>query len=604
LFTVVVVVAVLYFVREIFIPLALALLLAFLLAPLVVRLRRWGLGRTPPVIIVVLVSFLLLGVIGAVMVSQLTDLAHKLPGYQHNVHQKLEALRNSGSGVINRITRVAHRVTEELTPPGSPTQGQPGEGKPMAVEIRRSPFSPVEVVQKVLGSLVNALLTAGMVIVFVIFILIEQEDLRDRLIRLAGARRVNLTTKVLDDAAGRVSRYLLAQLLVNLTYGTVAGIALYFIHVPNPLLWGLTAALLRYIPYLGIWVAAVMAAGVAFAVDPGWTKAAVIPALFFGIDLLMYNLVEPLLYGSSTGVSPLAILVAAVFWAWLWGPVGLLLATPLTVCVVVVGRHVPNLEFLSVIFSDEQALRPETRFYQRLLAMDLEEATEIAEEFLRGKSLEELYDALVIPALSLAEADRHRGRMDEARQRFILQNTRILVEDLAERAEDLIAGNSAAKTRGSTCLNEPMKVAPAPGPTAVLCLPARDEIDEIAALMLTQLLGRAGWRARPISIEALARDPLEAVGHERAPIACVFAVPPFGYMHARYLCRRLREQFHQIRLVAAVLTEGDVEEIRARQPPIIADRTVTSLKQAVAEVVSMASGKTEPSDQEPAASAG
>jgi predicted PurR-regulated permease PerM len=619
LLTVVVVVAVLYFAREVFIPLALAVLLAFLLAPLSHRLRRWGLWRVPSVLVVVLFSFALIGVIGAVMASQLTDLGHKLPEYQHNVHQKVESIRNSGSGLMTRATRLVQRISEELTPRPSPVAGNSRsearnpnqdqidgsesktttqEDKPVPVEIRRSNFSPVEIVQKVLGSVITVVMTAVIVIVFVIFMLFQEEDLRDRLIRLAGAGRVSMTTKVLDDAAGRVSRYLLAQLIINTGFGVLAGIALAIMGVPNPLLWGMIAALFRYVPYLGIWIAAIMPAAVAFAVEPGWVKAPLIFGIYFGIDLLMYNFAEPFLYGSSTGVSPLAILVAAVFWTWLWGAVGLLLATPLTVLVVVIGRHVPSLEFLAVMLSDEPVLKPETRFYQRLLAMDLEEATEIAEEFIKGKSLEELYDSLIIPALTLAEEDRHRGKMDENRQRFVFRNARILVEDLAERAEELMAGNRKERSEGrgpkadaveeakhKSTEAQGLKEGVAARKAEVFCLPARDEADAIAALMLAQLLNKRGVGARALPASVPGLEPFEEVSREKPRVACVFAVPPFGYAHARYLCRQLQTQFQQLKLVAAILTERDVQEVKERRPSIPAHRLVSSLRQAVGEVV-------------------
>ena len=598
LLTVVVVVAVLYFAREVFIPLALAMLLAFLLAPLEFRLCRWGIPRVPAVLSAVLLSFILLGIIGTFMASQLTELGHKLPEYQHNVHQKLESIRSSGSGLINRASRIIQNFSDELKPPQpARNQGQRSDEKPVPVEIRHSGFSPVEIIQKVLGSIVSVLITAVIVIVFVIFMLFQQEDLRDRLIRLVGAGRINTTTKALDEAGARVSRYLLAQLIINSAYGLLAGIGLYALGVPNPVLWGITAALFRYIPYLGIWIAALMPAAVAFAVEPGWMKLAAIFGLYFGIDLLMYNFAEPVLYGSSTGVSPLAILVAAVFWTWLWGPVGLLLSTPLTVCVVVIGRYVPNLEFLSVMLSADEVLKPEARFYQRMLAMDLEETTCIAEDFLKcGKTLEELYDSVIIPALSLAEQDRHEGRLDEQHQRFIFQHTRVLVEDLAERAEELSAGNQT-RTRGAAratsktaveCAKEPGTPGPiSTTPPQVLCLPARDEADEIAALMLAQLLNKRGIGAKALPAGDLACEPFEAVKREKPPIACVFVVPPFGYTHARYLCRRLQAQFRELKLIAAILTEGDVQEVKNRQPAIRANELVSSLRQALDQVFSL-----------------
>lgn len=587
LLTVVIVVAVFYFAREVFIPLALALLLAFLLAPLVIFLRHWHLGRVPSALIVVVLFFAAIGFLGTIMASQLSDLGRKLPEYQQNVHQKLERLRASGGGYLNRVSRLVHNLNEELTPnPGPGPEHRPGEVKPVPVEVRSSPFSPVQIVQKILGSVVSAGVTAGIVIVFVIFMLIEREDLRDRLIRLGGSQRVGLTTKVLADAASRVSRYLLAQLVVNVVYGALAGVGLWLLKVPNPLLWGITAALFRYIPYLGIWIAAVMPALVAFAVEPQWIRGPLVFALYFGIDLFMYNFVEPLLYGSSTGVSPLAILLGAVFWTWLWGPVGLLLATPLTVCVVVIGRHVPQVEFLSILLSDEPVLAPETRFYQRMLARDLEEATQVAEEFLKGKSLEELYDRLIVPALSLAEEDRHRGKLDERHQQFIFETTRMLVDDLAERADDLVGGSGGTKVLRAA----PPKAdgEPAAQEAEVVCIPARDEADEIAAQMLVQLLNKQGIGAKALRVASMASECLEEVQRHRPRIACISAVPPFGYTHARYLCRRLRDQFADMKVVAGILTERDAAELKQRQPPILADQLASSLKQEVREVLALA----------------
>lgn len=583
--TVVIVGAVLYFAREVFIPLALAFLLAFLLAPLATRLRHWRMGRVPSAIIVVLTAFVVLAVIGFVMASQLTDVAHKLPGYQQNIREKLHSIQVSGGGLLERATRVGHNLTSQLTPtPSAPSKGQNGEEKPVPVEIRKAPFSPVEMIRTVVGSLLSVVLTSLIVVVFVIFMLIQKEDLRDRLIRLMGAGRVNVTTQALDDAANRLSRYLLAQAAINAAFGLFSGCLLYLIHVPNPLLWGLSAALLRYIPYLGIWVAACMPALMAFAVEPGWVKVPIIFGSYAGIDLLLWNFAEPLLYGNTTGISPIAILLAAVFWTWLWGPIGLFLATPLTVCLVVIGRYVPSLEFLNILLGDEPVLKPETKFYQRMLAMNLDEATELAESYLKGKSLEQLDDSVIIPALSLAEEDRHRGRLDEERQQFIFQNTRLLVEDVGERAENLVAGdNSPRKPDGEQ--NGPPNSEPTE--SEVLCIPARDEADEIAALMLEQLLRKRSISAKVLSCAGLLGECVQEVDKRKPRVVCIAAVPPFGYVHARYLCRRLRERFPELKVVAAILTETDVNEVKKRQPPVAADEIGSSLAQAIAAIISL-----------------
>lgn len=583
LLTVIVVIAVLYFARVVFIPIALAILLTFMLAPLVTRLRRAGLGRVIAAGVVLTLTSLLLIVFAGAMTLQLGELAREIPGYEANVRKKIDAIRSSH--LMHRFVKVVRDVNQELAPAEAPADAVDQE-KPVPVQIRGDAISPLDMAHKVIGPAVNLFLMAAIVIVFLIFMLIQREDLRDRVIRLAGETRVNVTTQLLDDAARRVSRYLLAQFSLNVVFGVIAAIGLYFIGVPNPLLWGMLAVLLRYVPYLGIWVAALLPVAVAFAVEPGWVKVPAIFALYFGIDLLVINFAEPLVYGGSTGVSPIAILVAAVFWTWLWGPVGLLLATPLTVCVVVLGRYVPRLHFLSVLLSDERVLSCETRFYQRLLAMDLDEATEIAEEYLKGRSLEDLYDSVVIPALRFAEEERHRGLLDERRQKFIFQNTGLLIEDVAERADHLAASPAGAPEQLTAPAVTPRAEAPSARPM-VLCIPARDEADALAARMLMQLLGRKGIEAQCLPLGALASEAVEAVEREGARIACVAAIPPFGFMHTRYLCRRLQIRFKQLKTVAVILTEGDLEELRKHQPALVADDVVVSLKQGVASVTAL-----------------
>jgi predicted PurR-regulated permease PerM len=577
---VVIVVGILYFARVVLIPLALAVLVAFLLGPLVNWLRHWGIRRLPAVLIVVHLAFAVITGFGFLMAFQLTELGHKMPEYEQNIHNKFKSIRDSSSGVIGRFSRFVHDFNQELTSPPSSSQAAPGDQKPVPVEIQRGPFSSLQMVPKVLGSLAGLILTAIIVIVFVIFMLLQEEDLRDRVIRLAGSGRLNVTTKALDEAGERVSRYLLAQLIVNVCFGIPAGVALYFLGVPNPLLWGMLAALFRYIPYLGIWIAAVMPAAVLFAVDPSWVKPFAIFGIYFGIDLLMYNFVEPWVYGNSTGMTPLAILVAAVFWTWLWGGVGLLLATPLTVCLAVLGRHVPSLRFLGVLLSDEPVLSLEKRFYQRLLATDVEEAAEIAEEFLKQNPLEKLYDTVIIPALSLAEEDRRAGRLDEEQGQAVFHDARLIIEDIGPQSQEL-SGEGGSNSRENGKVLDPNG---ASAETQVLSLPARSDVDEIAALMLGQLLEARGIRTKAMSASALASELLEEVAREKIRLVCVSTVPPDGYLHARYLCKRLREQFPDTKIVAAVLVRGDGREAKQRGTATPADETVVTLAEAVTAI--------------------
>jgi predicted PurR-regulated permease PerM/methanogenic corrinoid protein MtbC1 len=578
-------VAVLYFARDIFIPIALAVLFAFLMAPLVMRLRRWGWWRVPSVLTVVTLSFVIMSVIGTLVSIQLTDLGRQMPEYEHNIHQKLQSVRDSSSGITGRFTRLIHNFNQELKPSAPATPPAVGDQKPVPVEIRQGETSPMQLVPKVLGSLIEILLTGVIVVVFVIFMLLQQEDLRDRIIRLVGWRQLNVTTKALDEAGERVSRYLIAQLVVNVAFGLPAGVALYFLGVPNPILWGVLAALLRYIPYLGIWIAAIMPAAVIFAIDPGWAKPLAVFGIYAGIDLLMYNFLEPVVYGNTTGLTPLAILLAAIFWAWLWGPVGLLLATPLTVCLAVLGRYVPSLKFLGVLLSDDEVLTPEKRFYQRLLAADVEEAADVAEEFLKGKSLEELYDTVILPALALAAEDCLAGRLDEEQQEFVFHNARLLVEDIAPRAQDIIAGETGSKHRlnGKTDTHENDSLPEA----RVLSLPARGEADEIAALMLAQLLSARGIRAKPISADALASERLEEANGDKIEVVCVSTIVPDGFLHARYLCKRLHEQYSELRIVAAVMAHGAGREIRKRELSASVNEIAATLGEAVKQTQSL-----------------
>jgi hypothetical protein len=360
-------------------------------------------------------------------------------------------------------------------------------------------------------------------------------------------------------------------------------VALYFLGVPNPILWGALAALLRYIPYLGIWVAAIMPAAVVFAIDPGWLKPLAVFGVYGGIDLMMYNFVEPLVYGNTTGLTPLAILIAAVFWAWLWGPVGLLLATPLTVCLAVIGRYVPSLRFLGVLLSDEEVLTPEKRFYQRLLAADVEEAAEIAEEFLKGKSLEELYDTVIVPALALAEEDCLAGKLDDHEQEFVFQNGRLVVEDIAPRAKEIIAGENGSRHH----VKNHVHVNPHAAEARVLALPAHGAGDEIAALMLAQLSEKRGIHTRVVSAEALASERLEQAGGEKIEVVSVVSLAPDGFLYVRYLCKRLREQFPELRIVAAILVYDDAADVRKTELGASANEVAGSLNEAAKQIQSL-----------------
>ena len=363
---VVVVVGALYLGRDILVPLALAILLSFMLAPIVIRLRRLGLGRIPSVFAVVVLLFVVLLGLGSIVASQVVHLAENLPRYEWNLRAKIRDLPIAvpSGGVVERTTDMLRDLREELE---KATKGPEAKGtdaaaeqpvKPVLVQVQE-PVAPMQTLRELGGPLVKPIATAGLVLVFVIFMLLQREDLRDRIIRLVGSGDVARTTEAMNDAAKRISRYLLMQLVINVLYGLPVGIGLYLIGVPNPILWGLLATILRFIPYVGPMIAALFPIALSFAVAPGWTVPLLTIALFVTLELFSNNILEPWLYGSSTGLSPVAVLVAVVVWTTLWGPVGLLLSTPLTVCLVVLGRHVPQLAFFDVLLGDEPALPPE-----------------------------------------------------------------------------------------------------------------------------------------------------------------------------------------------------------------------------------------------------
>jgi predicted PurR-regulated permease PerM len=571
---IVVVVGALYLGRDILIPLALAILLSFLLAPLVVRLRRLGLGRIPAVLAVVLLLFVALLGLGAIVGSQMVHLAENMPTYEWNLRSKIRDLRIAmpTGGVVERTSEMLRNLGQELNKATAPDDqaaksvAEPEAPKPVPVEVQAP---PLQTLREVGGPLVAPIATAGLVAVFVIFMLLQREDLRDRVIRLVTARDVARATEAMDDAAKRISRYLLMQLVINILYGIPIGVGLYFLGVPNPALWGLLATVLRFIPYVGPVIAALFPIALSFAIAPGWTLPLLTIALFVTLELFSNNVLEPWLYGSSTGLSPVAILVAAVFWTALWGPAGLLLSTPLTVCLVVLGRHVPQLGFFHVLLGDEPALDPEVKFYQRLLARDPEEATELAEDYLEAESLEKLYDAVIMPALGLAEQDRLRGSLERATVQEIAKDTIGVVEELAE--DEPPTPDEAAVPDAGT----------------ILCIGARNALDEAAAAMLVHLLQSRGIGARPVPRDVIAGRKLALLARDGAPLICLSYVNPAATQHAHRQTRRLRQHLGpEVRIMVGLWTAMPTDEAREELLRAAgADLLATSLGQALRYIV-------------------
>jgi len=597
------IVATLYFARELLIPLALSALLTFLLSPLVTRIEHW-IGRIAAVLLVVALIFTGFGAGGWMLTRQLVDLATKLPEYKGNIVNKMHAFELPKGGAFTKLSQTVEELKQELpggTATVSPTITQapgkpetavasPPRSRSTAVPVQMvetSKANPIELVQLIIAPLLGPLGMAALVLVLVICMLFQREDLRNRLIRLIGQGRISATTRAMDDAGHRVSRYLLMQLLVNVTYGTVIAIGLYFIGVPNAILWGALGTALRFIPYIGPWVATILPTLLALAVSPHWTVPILTVALFAGLELLLNNVLEPLLYGAHTGVSSIALIVAAVFWTWLWGPLGLVLATPLTVCLVVMGRHVPRLSFLSVVLSDEEALTPAEDCYHRLLTPGDGDELELVESYLKANSLTALYDFVFIPVLTTAETDARAELLDEEQLRMLEQSMRDIIEDLGTRPavpakEDVERAASAADEKALP----PPALAP---DCRVFCLPARADRDELGGAMLIQLARQQGFGAQNAPAKLVAGELLTLVEKADVDVTCISVVAPSTVIHARYLCLKLRALLPRLKIVIGLwgATE-DVTEATKRLRDSGADEVVTTLADALVQIARLA----------------
>lgn len=625
-----IVVAALYFARDVLIPLALAVMISFLLGPVVTRLERKRLPRPAAVSIVVTILFTVLAALTWIVIVQVEDLAGQLPKYQDNIAMKIRGIRGHGDSKIEKAAEAITRAAEAATTGPATTNtalelrpGPPGsaESNPLYTRIVSGSSTAYDALGGYAGTILGPIGTFGIVIVFVIFMLLQREDLRDRILRLVGEGQLHVTTQAVDDATRRITKYLVAQAIVNGTYGIAISIGLFLIGYfiggtwfPSFVLWGLLCAVLRFIPYIGPWIGATFPIAIAFAVFPGYGVFIGVVALFGIIELLSNNLMEPWLYGSSTGISTVAILVAAVFWTWLWGPVGLLLATPLTVCIVVMGKYVPQLAFLDILLGDEPVLEPHQRLYQRLLAGDAEESSDVAQEYLGKQSLDDVFSDIILPALALSEHDRHSGRVDESRGMTMRQTIREIIEELADierlkqvrLAADQTAQDAKQDTPAATEKSDEIRRIRSVLPTGciinILCLPAHDEADEIVGIMLSELLQLHGYCAVPVSQNALASEMLDQVETKHADIVCVSALPPSAIAHSRYLCKRLAARYSDLRVIIGLWTvKSDMKRVRSRIACANDAPIVTNLKQAMEQIVQIAQpliverGRTTPS---------
>jgi predicted PurR-regulated permease PerM len=589
-----VVVLILYFARAILIPLALALTLNFLLTPLVMFFQRLRMGRVPAVALAVLISVAALAGVGWVVARQLLQVANDLPKYRLNIHNKIEALHYPPESALGRATESVKEIGSELSDSGNGVDISSGKdaahpAAPVPVQVVTVPTGGLPYLREVLAPVLVPLATAFMVLIFTVFILIKQEDLRDRFLRLAGVAQLHAMTLALDDAGRRISRYLVMQFLVNAGYGICFGTGLFLIGVPNATLWGVIAGLLRIVPYVGALTATAFPLALALAVFNGWGPPVLIFLLFAFLELITSNVVEPLLYGAHTGISSLALLVTTVFWTTLWGWAGLVLAIPLTVCVIVLGRYVPRMSFLHVLLGDESALSVEIQFYQRLLALDQEDARLIANTFLKTHPLDSLYDTVLIPALTLAEQDRHKGALDEMRESFLFLSVSEIISELTVYGTE----GAVAKRKKLRSLWTPSGARelpsshpePAASGIRIFCFPANDQADEITSSMLAQLLERAGHGVLSLPVGSPFEEILTHLPPEPDDVVCISALPPFAFAQSHALCQRVRMQLPQTKIVAGIWGyTGDLDKAKERFGSTQPDRVVASLAEAVDQI--------------------
>jgi predicted PurR-regulated permease PerM len=551
--------------QKVLIPLALAVLLSFILSPSVSWLQHRGLRRVPAVVLVVILAFAFLGAIGLGLTTQLRSLVDELPSHRDNIRTKIQALPGMRSGsIFSEIDASLQSITEGLIPGQSDTLGT--AGKPMVVRVEAS---WLEHIQGALGPVSEGLAAAGLVIILVVFMLIFREDLRNRLVRLLGHGRLIHTTRALDEAAHRISRYLIVQVLINAAFALILCLGLTVFGVPYALLWGILGGTLRFVPYVGTWLAATALLLFCLAFLPGWKELVMVAIFWLVLELATSQIAEPLVIGHSTGVSAVALLVSAAFWTWLWGPIGLVLSTPLTVCLVVLGKYVPQMEFLGILLGDEPVLRSDLSYYQRLLARDQDEATDLVEEHLRSKPLETVYDDLLLPALVLAERDRDRGELSSEDEQFIFQVTRDILDDLLFRQQQLLF----VAEHGPAALSPDDKKR-----ALVVGCPAHHEADELALHMFAQMLDPTICRVEIFPSGTLSAEVVEKVGAMRPAVVCIAALPPAGAAQVRYLCKRLRAQYADLKLIVGRWGQSEnVEAVVQRLREAGADFVGTTL---------------------------
>lgn len=605
----VVVIAGLYLARDVLIPITLAFLLSLVLWPLIRLLRKARLGRVPSIVLAVLFALGVMLSIGGLIGSQLAELAQDLPRYQSTIARKVDAIQDMTIGRINalvdRAGSTARREPQAPTPPAptptqpAPTQPAPAQqAAPLPVEVHQPLPSPMEMAATYISPVLSPLAHLGIVLIVTIFVLLQREDLRDRVIRLFGSSDLHRTTVAMDDAAYRLSRFFLTQVAINASFGMVITAGLMGIGLPSPILWGILAGLLRFVPYVGAILGALLPMALAAAVDPGWSMVLWTAALFVVIEPIVGHIIEPLAYGHSTGISPVSVVLSAIFWSWIWGPIGLLLATPLTLCLVVMGRHVDRLEFLDVLLGDRPALTPVENFYQRTLAGDPDEAQEQAEVLLKERSLCSYYDEVALKGLHLAAADVRRGVVTTSQLERIREAVIDLVEGLQDHTDVEPAPQQQQATRATRLSaaeqqlpREPRPKLPDPDEIpegwraegSILCVAGRGPLDEISAILLAQILRKHGMGARVVPYAAVSRREIATLEVTGVRMICVCSVELRGVpSNLRYLLQRLRRKAPEAHMLVGMWQDDDQaprdDDLRRT---LGADALVSSLREAV-----------------------
>jgi len=602
-----VIIACLYFGRDVLMPIALAALMSFVLAPPVRLLQGLRVPRSLAVVIVAVVAFAAIFSLGGLMVVEVNQLASDLPRYQSTLHEKIQSLRGATAvtGTLERASEVLQELNSELnrpkrnaaansppTPPGSPSS------ESIVVEIAHPDSSALQTLGAIITAMVSPLTTTGIVVIFVIFILAQRQDLRNRLVRLAGSRDIQRTTAAFDDAAQRLSRLFLTQVALNAGFGLVVGAGLWIIGVPSAPLWGMLAMIFRFVPYIGPLISAIFPLILAAAAATGWAMVLWTAMLFVIVETIAGQIIEPLAYGHSSGLSPTAVITSATFWTWLWGPIGLILATPLTICLVVLGRHVDRLAFLTVILGDQPALMPAELVYQRMLARDPVEASEQARKFLKEKPLLAYYEDVLLEGLKLAAADAERGLLDLERTLLIRDAVADIVDDLSDH-KDIPEPAREGVAEAKESLGEMAHELAGQGRTRkrVLCIPGLGLIDEALALIVAQLLERSGVGARAEEAGALSKSRISSLDASEVALICLcyMETPTPAQMH--YAVRRLRRKASAaIILIALLGATSAIDDGEVTHALVKLDLIKASLRATIERILEITAAPSEPED--------